>query len=159
MKQQHSNHRGYTLIEALVASSILLIGIAAASSMSLAMVTQEEINERANKSFNHIDNCTRLVQLGVDPGIIRTQILPDCDQIVDVTIEPHPVNVAGIGTIDRWWIKFAYTTTESDATAALSNGWTGGVKGTERVHAFYAYRSEHFLDGDLPRVQYVKANP
>ncbi|MDF1862462.1 MAG: prepilin-type N-terminal cleavage/methylation domain-containing protein [Verrucomicrobiales bacterium] len=159
MKQQPSNSKGYTLIEALVASSILLIGIGAASSMSLAMVTREEINERANKAFNYIDNCTQLVQLGVDPAIIRTQILPDCDIISRVTIEPHAANIARLGTVQRWWIKFAYTTTEATNASIIEGAWTGGLKDTERQHGFYVYKSDHFLDGDLPRVQYVKANP
>lgn len=159
MKRNNSRQKGYTLIEALVASSILLIGIAAACSMSLAMVTQEEINERANQSFNYIDNCTRLVQLGVDPVSIRTQILPECDTITGLTIEPHNVAVPGLGTVERWWIKFAYSTTASQSASIVEGGWTGGIKDTDRQHAFYVYSSDHFLDGDLGRVQYVKTNP
>ena len=53
MNPRSNPHRkAYTLIEALVASSILLIGIAAAASMSLSFVTQEEITERAARAFN-----------------------------------------------------------------------------------------------------------
>lgn len=102
---------GYTIIEALVASSVLLIGIAAAASMSLQLVTQEEINERANRTFNYIDNAVRLVQLGVDPQVVRDSILPNGGEIVGLTVEQHSVNVANLGTRDRWWIKFAYSTT------------------------------------------------
>lgn len=153
-----NSKRAYTLIEALVASAILMIGIGAASSLSLAMVTREEINERAARTFNHVDNAARLVQLGLDPATV-TSVLPACDTLVDLTIEPHVINVPGLGTRNRWWIKFGWETTNSESSGSAVGKWTGGVKGAQRVHGFYVYRSEHFLDGDLPRVQWVKANP
>ena len=51
-----SRLRAYTLIEALVASSILAIGMGAASSMSLALITQEQITERSEKAIAYLEN-------------------------------------------------------------------------------------------------------
>lgn len=157
MKTHSQKSRGYSLIEALVASSILLIGISAAASLSLAMVTQEEMNERANRAYNHVDNAVRLLQLGVEPATINSQILPPNDVLPDMTIEPHAVNVPGLGTRNRWWIKFGYNTAEATASSNSGRLWTGGLNTTSRKQGFYVYRTEHFLDEELPRVQAVKA--
>lgn len=156
--------RAYTLIEALVASSVLLIGISAAASLSLAMVTQEEINERANRAFNHVDNVTRLLQLGIPPeqlgadaSYTGVRLLPENDVISDLTIQAQPVNVAGLGKRERWWIKFEYQATDATASSPIANGWTGGLDTDKRSRAFYVYRSRHFQDEDLPRVKWAKS--
>lgn len=153
----HPLLRAYTLVEALVASSVLLIGISAASSMTLSMLTQEEISERANRAINYIDDSVRLLQLGVDPGVV-SDLLPPCEEIIDTTIEFHPVTIPNLGTRDRIWVKFAWTT--SGATENSGKGlWTGGEKDTERKLGFYLYRDQHYLTERLARAAWVTANP
>ena len=68
---------GYSLIEVLVASGILMIGISAAASFSLTMTTQEEINHRVNRGLNRLENYGRLYQLGLEPVEIENLMPPD----------------------------------------------------------------------------------
>ena len=53
--------RAYTLIEALVAGGILMIGIGAAASLSLAFLSQEEISERAARACTAPTNAARVL--------------------------------------------------------------------------------------------------
>lgn len=150
-RPQNRSYSGYTLIEALIASSLLLIGIAAAASMSLQLVTQEEINERANRSFNYIDNAVRLVQMGVDPSTVGT-ILPGNADVISMTFQNQTVNVPSLGARNRILVTFEYRATGSAATGA-ADIWTGGNSSDQRTESFEIYRSEHFLTEELPRVQ------
>lgn len=86
MKARKRDERrgGYTLVEVLVASAILLIGISAASSLSLTMVTQEELNYRISRSLGMLENYARLYQLGLDPGEIAA-IMPLDPAVSSVT--------------------------------------------------------------------------
>ena len=66
----------YTLVEALVGSAVLMIGISAAASLSLSLITQEEINERSVRALNYQDSAAMLIQLGVPSNQIAG-LLPD----------------------------------------------------------------------------------
>lgn len=57
--------RGYTIVEAMVAVSILMLGVAAAAALSMTMVTQEDINARVSRAVNWQENAVRLYQLGL----------------------------------------------------------------------------------------------
>lgn len=57
---------GYTLIEVLVAMSILSMAIGAASQLSLSQATTEELIERETHAVNYAENAARLWQLGID---------------------------------------------------------------------------------------------
>ncbi|MGI9240568.1 MAG: prepilin-type N-terminal cleavage/methylation domain-containing protein [Verrucomicrobiales bacterium] len=57
---------GYTLVEVAVASTVLLIAVGAACTLSLTMITQEEMHVRVSRAVNLMENATRLYQLGID---------------------------------------------------------------------------------------------
>lgn len=149
----------YSLIEALVASSVLLIGISAAASLSLSMVTQEEINERSVQVFNYLDNAARLYQLGVDASDIPG-LLPPEPLVTSLTFTPGTENVSGIGTVPVTTIEMTYR--PSGATSGNSSStldWVGGDKDITRTESVVVLRTETHLGGPLPRVDYVKNNP
>jgi len=116
---------GYTLVEVLVSSAILMIGISAASSLSLTMVTMEEINHRVGRSLNVLENCARLYQLGIEPAGIygtATALLPDETAVNTLS----PVEVV-VGNLDS--CVFTMTIDSVIDTGAWSDGrWTGGSK-------------------------------
>ncbi len=151
-RQNRTRSRAYTLIEALVASSVLLIGISAAASMSLSLVTQEEINERSVKVFNYLDNAARLCQMGVDPTEIAA-LLPSEPAVKSLTFTGRTLTVAGVGDIPATTITVTY----NPAAATVAHTpltWTGGDKDTTRSESVDVIRSNSTLNGPLPRVQF-----
>lgn len=151
--------RGYSLIEALVASSVLMIGIAAAASLSLSLVTQEEINERSVQVFNYLDNAARLYQMGVAEADIPG-LLPPEPLVSSLTFTPGSESVAGLGTVPLTTIEITYKPTGATSTNGSSVlDWTGGDKNVTRSESVVVLRSVNYLGGPLPRVDYVKNNP
>lgn len=144
--------RGYTLIEALVASSILLIGIAAAGSMSLALITQEEINERSIIAVNYLDNAARLYQLGVDASEIQG-ILPTEPIVDSLGFSNRTVTATGIGNIPATTLTLTYHPSPAKGTSAAGN-WTGGDKDATRQIQVEVIRASSHLTDPLPRVQF-----
>ncbi|MDF1825651.1 MAG: prepilin-type N-terminal cleavage/methylation domain-containing protein [Verrucomicrobiales bacterium] len=148
--------RGYTLIEALVGASVLAIGIGAAASMSLTLVTQEEINERSLRAFNYLDNATQLMRAGVDPSEIPA-ILPSEPLVTSLTSSSRNLSVAGIGNIEAVTLTMTYDPTGASAVNSASDlDWTGGVQGSTRSESVELILSESHLTRDLGR---VLANP
>ena len=78
MKSQHrfSRFHAYSLIEALIASGILLTGIAAVAMMAHTMFLQEEANGRITRGLNLQEQAATLWQLGLSSNTI-TNILPE----------------------------------------------------------------------------------
>ncbi len=142
--------KAYTLIEALVASSVLLIGISAAASMSLAMVTQEEITERSVKAFNYLDNATALFQSGVDKSKIAA-MLPAEPLVTSLTITDQTINATNLGTLPSALISVTYSTNGATTTSGTSL-WTGGQKDTTRTVNVEVIRTSRTLVSPLPRV-------
>jgi len=141
---------GYTLIEALVASSILLIGISAAASLSLSFITQEEITERSVKAFNYLDNATSLYQAGVDKSKIAG-LLPAEPVVTALTFTDRTINASNLGSLPSVLISVTYTSTGATNTSATSL-WTGGKKDTTRTVSVEVIRTARTLSGPLPRV-------
>ena len=71
-----SESRAYSLIEVLIASGILLTGIAAVAMMAHTMFLQEEANGRVTRGLNLQEQAATLWQLGLSPSTI-TNILPE----------------------------------------------------------------------------------
>lgn len=67
--------RGYTLIEVMMAISVLLIGVAAAAQLSLTMRKQEEGNANIARALNLVESAHRLFQLGLSAAEV-TALLP-----------------------------------------------------------------------------------
>jgi type II secretory pathway pseudopilin PulG len=134
---------GYTLVEALVASIILMIGISAAASLSLTMVAQEEINERTGRALNYLENATTLYQLGFS-GAEITALLPQDPAVTSLTVTDQTANVAGLGNMP--YGEIAVTFAASSATASWSPGqWTGGDSAATRSVTANAYRSSQHV--------------
>lgn len=149
-----SNRRsGYTLIEALVASGVLLIGVSAASSMSLSLVTQEEINERSVRAFNYLDNAARLYRLGMTPAEIPA-LLPNESIVDSLTFVSRPVAVSGLpSTVQVMRVTMSYH--PSGATAAYSateEEWTGGNSSTTRSEFVDVFRADSVQTSEFARV-------
>jgi hypothetical protein len=144
--------RAYTLIEALVASSVLIIGIGAAASMSLAFVTQEEISERANKAFSHLDNAVALHQAGI-PNARIPGLLPPEPVVTSLTFTDRTITATNLGTIPSTLITVTWTANGSTASAGVSR-WTGGVQNTTRTASVEVIRTNPTLAAPLPRVDF-----
>lgn len=144
---------GYTLIEALVASGVLLIGVSAASSMSLSLVTQEQINERSVRAFNYLDNAARLYRLGMQPSEIPA-LLPSESIVNSLTFVPRQVAVSGLtGNVQIMRVTMSYH--PSGATEASTVGdiqWTGGDSATTRSEFVDVFRINSVQTSDFPRV-------
>lgn len=65
----------YSLIEVLIAGSILLVGITAAALLANALFSQEIRDARITQAINLQTQAATLWQLGLEPGTI-TNILP-----------------------------------------------------------------------------------
>jgi len=130
---------GYTLIESLVASAVLMIAISAAASLSLALVTQEEISERSVRAMNYLDTAASLLQLGIAPGEV-TDLLPDEPVVVSLSIKPKTLTMTGsIGAtsypMNAYDVTVVYSPNNSNApNAAGDKKWTGGKEKTTRSH-------------------------
>ena len=74
--QQRHGGPAYSLIEVLIASGILLTGIAAIAMMAHTMFLQEEANGRITRALNLQEQAARLWQLGLSSNTI-TNILPE----------------------------------------------------------------------------------
>lgn len=117
---------GYSLIEVLVAASILTMGVAAAAKLSLIMVTQEEISQRVSVTLAHQETAMRLYQLGLEPTEIVT-LLPDEPHAGSLTFSLTGVTTVGGAGIAP--IQFADTTMVIHTTptgAHTANSWNGG---------------------------------
>jgi prepilin-type N-terminal cleavage/methylation domain-containing protein len=87
--------RGYTLIEVLIAASIVAAGIAAASVLALTMTTQEESNALAARALNMQEQAGRLYQLGLDPDTI-TNIIPPEPNVTSLTFTTGTTSPSGV---------------------------------------------------------------
>ncbi|MEM1441777.1 MAG: hypothetical protein AAGF67_05510, partial [Verrucomicrobiota bacterium] len=124
--------------------------------MSLALVTQEEINERSVRAFNYLDNASQLLRAGIDPADIQS-ILPTEPVVTSLTSSSRNVTVAGLGTVPA--ITLTVTYDPSGATQANSTSleeWTGGDSSVTRSESIELVLSESHQTADLPR---VIANP
>ena len=144
--------RGYTLIEALVASSILMIGIAAAASMSLAFITQEEISERADKAFSHLENAATLYQCGVDSSEIPG-LLPPNPVVTSLTFTDRTINATNLGAIPSVLITVTWKSSNASDTSGISR-WTGGRQDTTRTASIEVIRADRTVASPLPRVDF-----
>jgi len=151
-RHQGRENRAYTLIEALVASSILLIGIAAAGSMSLALVTQEEINERSLVAVNYLDNASTLYHLGVDPGLIPA-LLPDEPIVESLTSSERTVAVGGLGDVPVTTLTLTYRPAAPSGTPGAGI-WTGGDDDITRTIEVELVRAGSHLTESLPRADH-----
>lgn len=144
--------RAYTLIETLVASSILMIGIGAAASMSLAFITQEEISERAARAFTHLENAVALYQAGV-PATQIPDLLPPEPVVVSLTFSDRSLVSTHLGPIPSSLVTVTWTSNGAAAGAGLSK-WTGGAQNTTRSASVEVIRTNPTLAAPLARAAF-----
>ena len=144
--------RAYTLIEALVASSILMIGVGAAASMSLAFVTQEEITERAERAFSHLENAAALYRCGVDPASIPS-LLPPNPVVTSLTFTNGTLNATNLGAVPSVVISVTWKSSGAEATSGVSR-WTGGRQDSTRTASVEVIRTDRTIPAPLPRVDF-----
>jgi Tfp pilus assembly protein PilV len=130
---------GYTLIETLVASAVMMGAIAAASSLSLAMVTQEEMSERSVRALNHLENIATLYQLGVSTTDIEN-LLSREPVVYDIVYTPDTKTVTGLGTVNFTDIRMRYMPSAA-TNAPVANNWTGGSNTLLRTFNVHVMRS------------------
>jgi len=154
--RKRARARGYTLVEALVASSVLLVGISAAASMSLALVTQEEINENTVRAANHLDNAARLVQLGMPPASIPG-LLPAEPVVASLSFSQRTINLPEVGSVPATTVTVVYRPT---GAVAENRGqvleWTGGDAGAERSASVEVVSAGSFQSGPPPRINHFQ---
>lgn len=115
---------GYTIVEALVAAAILAIGVAAAASLALTMVSQEESNARVARAINLQEQAARLYQLGLTPSTIAG-ILPADSGVSSITFAATAVTGSNIPSIDSASCQMNYSAgaplTDSTAVVVRTN--------------------------------------
>ena len=143
-KRRHS--AGYSLVEVVVASTVLLIGVGAACVLSHTMIGQEETHVRAARANNVAENATRLYQLGFS-GAEAKALLPPDPMIKNLTVSSEQVANLAIGDPEyvSWSLEF-YPIPSSGVWTA--NTWGGkpdtsisGNSDTRTLGPVKAYRS------------------
>lgn len=129
--------RGYTLIEVLVASGILMVAVSAAASLSLSMTGQEEINFHTSRALNLQENYVRAYHLGMDPATIQA-IMPPENALQTINTTNSDAAVAGVGNMESvtWEFIIRPNPNAGTPTAGVYKGGDGGALRTVNVRAF-----------------------
>ncbi len=143
---------GYTLIEALVASSILAIGVSAAASLSLSFITQEEIAERAARASAYLENAAALHRAGIASSRIA-DLLPPEPAVTSLTFTDRTLPVAGLGNVPSTLITITWKSSGATGNSG-TNRWTGGKNDTTRTASVEVVRTAATLASPLPRVDH-----
>ena len=84
-----SSRAAYTLVEVLVAMSIIALAIGAASRLSLGQAMTEDINQKESFAVNYAENAARLWQLGIDdPTPLLLQSNNSNNSLMTLAIDP-----------------------------------------------------------------------
>ena len=86
-------YRGYSLVEVLAASGILLMGIAAVLSLSHGTLSQEEITRKLARGYCFQENAAKLYYLGLEPKEIINLLPLDRGELELNLTNPYKVNV------------------------------------------------------------------
>jgi len=146
MDTQHRPRRArcaaYSLIEVLVATGIITMGVAVAASLSFSMTGQEEAGNNISRALAVQENSARLFRLGLSGDeIIR--LLPPDPLVYSITITEDAPVVTGAGTMDRAIIVIEYDISPVSETWDAGE-WTGGPGGalSRRTHTVTALRPQ-----------------
>ena len=107
---------GYTLVEVLVAMSILALVVGAASRLSLSQSQSEELIGRESHAVNFAENIARLWQLGVDnPSSILLDSPNKDGSLMSTNFPFSPTDVNGDTTdgehpihVHRTWVTVVW---------------------------------------------------
>jgi len=114
-------NRGYTLVETLVASGILLVAIGAAVSLAVTMTAFEEGNAKVSRAFNYQEQAARLYRLGLSPDEI-SGLLPAESAVESLTFTTDALVIANLGTVETATLQMEYQSgaTITSATAGVN---------------------------------------
>ncbi len=114
-------NRGYTLVETLVASGILLVAIGAAVSLAVTMTAFEEGNAKVSRAFNYQEQAARLYHLGLTPDEI-SGLLPAESAVESLTFTTDALVIANLGTVETATLQMEYQSgaTITSATAGVN---------------------------------------
>lgn len=133
----HHLRAAYSLIEVLVAGSILVIAAAAMAAMALAVSAQQEANTRASRAINLQEQAARLYHLGLAPAEILALLPPDPVATLSFTTLTD-TTLSGI-TVQGTTCNLVYK--PNAATSAWSAGsWTGGDASAQRSNSMTLVR-------------------
>jgi len=119
-------NRGYTLVETLVASGILLVAIGAAVSLAVTMTAFEEGNTTVSRAFNYQEQAARLYRLGFTPDEI-TNLLPPESSVQSLNFTTNSLTIDHLGTVETAEVEMVY----SSGTEITSS--TAGVNQTNAI--------------------------
>lgn len=114
-------NRGYTLVETLVASGILLVAIGAAVSLAVTMTAFEEGNAKVSRAFNYQEQAARLYHLGLSPDEI-SGLLPAESAVESLTFTTNALTISNLGTVETATLQMEYQSgaTITSATAGVN---------------------------------------
>ncbi|MEM9481401.1 MAG: hypothetical protein AAGA58_17260 [Verrucomicrobiota bacterium] len=142
MKTKFSKRSGYSLVEILVTSTIMMAAIAAACTMTLVTVSQEEAATRSARALNYFENAMRLYQLGLDPVEIAT-VLPVEPSLVQIQMTEGDGTVAGVGVLERMDMRLEYRAAQqkdhSGDPTVNSHVATGGSPNVHTIQPVRTY--------------------
>jgi len=118
---------GYTIIEVLVASAVLLIAIAAAAALALTMVAQEETNAHVARALNLQEQAGKLYQLGLNQDEV-VAILPPEPNVVSLTFNASSVAVSGVGTVETADCQLVF-----DSGTSITEGTSSSLRTNDLV--------------------------
>ncbi len=136
----------FTLVETLIASGIIMIAVGAAASLSLLIVTQDEIAENTLKAANYLHNTAALYQLGLEPDAIE-DILPDEPVVENINMIPLALPVSYFSN-PLWVMDMEMTYIPTQSTSGFSaDSWTGGDSAERRTHTIRVVSIEQNVGG------------
>jgi prepilin-type N-terminal cleavage/methylation domain-containing protein len=103
-----SSTRGYTLIELLVATSIIMMGAVAAYHLAINATKVEEMNSRLTRGLSLQENYARLWQVGMSPSAISV-LLPRSNE-VSISSTAESVGLTKPGPMEGLTIRANLTT-------------------------------------------------
>ncbi len=133
---------GYSLIEVLVAASILIVGVGAAAKLSLIMVTQEEINQRVSVSLSHQEMAVRLYQLGLSQAEVEG-LLPHDPNVASITYTTGTETISGAAMAPLEYLESTMTVNSTPTGAKVAGEWNGGgdtAAAETRINVVRGYR-------------------
>ena len=121
-----------------MASVLLMMGISAASALTLTLLTQDEMNQRHGVALAEAELIAQLYHLGLDEPAIR-QVVPPSSVVETFTLTPGSESVSGVGTLPSAAISVQFN--PSPATESWTGQvWTAGLKTDSRSIEIQTYR-------------------
>ena len=140
MKTVRTSPAGYSLVDTLIAATILSIAVSAGCSLTLGMNTQDEISWRVSRGMTVLENATALYGMGLSPDSVADLLPPDPVAEVEFGTEEEET----VSGLELQAVDVTVTTRTVDDTGSWTPGaWTGGGDSTARYRSLTAkvYRS------------------